>query len=207
VHSSFALGNLRIADLKSYKNLIIIRVYKAVLSGWCSSLRHCGTSQQVAGSIPDGVTGIFRWHNPSGGTMALGSTQLLTEVSTRNIYWWLKAAVPRADFPTTFVCRLYRNLRASASWNPQGLPRPVMGLLYVTPKTGLKWHMKKNLWDTRFERYHCTNLLGGGLVLTHYWIFGFRKRRGISWLDEWPLDPWESLQLAVHRKNVKERGR
>ena len=54
---------------------------------WRSWLRHCATSQKVAGSIPDGVIGIFHWHNPSGRTMALGSTQPLTEMSTRNISW------------------------------------------------------------------------------------------------------------------------
>jgi len=37
-------------------------------------LRHCSTSREVAGSIPDGVIGIFRLHNPSGRTMALGLT-------------------------------------------------------------------------------------------------------------------------------------
>jgi hypothetical protein len=26
---------------------------------WCSWLRHCATSRKVAGSIPDGVIGIF----------------------------------------------------------------------------------------------------------------------------------------------------
>jgi len=31
-------------------------------------------------------------HNPSGRTMALGSTQPLTEMSTRNISWVVKAA-------------------------------------------------------------------------------------------------------------------
>jgi hypothetical protein len=39
--------------------------------------------------------------------------------------------VPRADNLTTFMCRLYRNLGTSTSWNPQGLSRPVMGLLYL----------------------------------------------------------------------------
>jgi hypothetical protein len=39
------------------------------------------------GSIPDGVTEIFHKHNPSGCTMALGATQPLTEMSTRNISW------------------------------------------------------------------------------------------------------------------------
>ena len=42
-------------------------------------LRQCATSQLVAISIPDCVTGIFHWHNPSGRTnMALGSIQPLT---------------------------------------------------------------------------------------------------------------------------------
>jgi hypothetical protein len=33
------------------------------------------------------VSGIFHWQNPTGRTMALGSTQPLTEMSTRNISW------------------------------------------------------------------------------------------------------------------------
>jgi hypothetical protein len=37
------------------------------------------------GSIADGVTGFFDWPNPSNRTMALGSTQPLTEISTRNL--------------------------------------------------------------------------------------------------------------------------
>jgi hypothetical protein len=45
-----------------------------------------------AGSIPDGAIGIFCWHNPFGRTMALGSTQPPTEMSTRNISWGVKAA-------------------------------------------------------------------------------------------------------------------
>ena len=39
----------------------------------------------AAGSIPDGVIGIFHSHNPSDRTMALGSTQPVTEMSTRSI--------------------------------------------------------------------------------------------------------------------------
>jgi hypothetical protein len=42
-------------------------------------------SRKVAGSIPNGVIDIFHRRNPSGRTMALGSTQPLTEMSTRNI--------------------------------------------------------------------------------------------------------------------------
>ena len=50
-------------------------------------LRCCATNRKVAGSIPAGVSGIFHWHNPSDRTVALGSTQPLTEMSTRNISW------------------------------------------------------------------------------------------------------------------------
>ena len=34
-----------------------------------SLLRHCATSWMVAGSIPDGVIGIFHCHNPSSRNM------------------------------------------------------------------------------------------------------------------------------------------
>ena len=53
--------------------------------------RHCATSRKVVGSIPDGVIGIFHGHNPSCRTMVLGFTQPLTEMSTRNISWRVKA--------------------------------------------------------------------------------------------------------------------
>jgi hypothetical protein len=40
--------------------------------------------------------------------------------------------VRRADKRASFMCRLSKNLEASTDWNPQGLSRPVMGLLYLT---------------------------------------------------------------------------
>jgi hypothetical protein len=43
-------------------------------------------------SIPGGVIGIVHLRNPSGRNMALGSTQPLKEMSTRNISWRIRAA-------------------------------------------------------------------------------------------------------------------
>jgi len=40
----------------------------------------------------------------------------------------------RADKLNTFICRLSYNLGGSTSWNPQGLSRPVMGLIYLYGK-------------------------------------------------------------------------
>ena len=42
---------------------------------------HYATSQKVAGSIPEGVIGIFHWLNPSSCTIALGLTQPVTGMS------------------------------------------------------------------------------------------------------------------------------
>jgi hypothetical protein len=88
------------------------------------------TNRRIAGSIPDGVIGIVRWHNPSGHTTALGMTPSLTEMSARSVSW---GPVRRADNLTTFMCWLSWNLETSASWDSQGLSRPVTGLLYVAP--------------------------------------------------------------------------
>jgi hypothetical protein len=63
-----------------------------VVTRWRSWLGHCATSRKVAGSIPDDVIGIFLWCNPSDRTIALESTQPLTEMSTRNILCGVKAA-------------------------------------------------------------------------------------------------------------------
>ena len=51
--------------------------------GWGTALQ----AERSRGPFPDGVIGIFHWHNPSGCTMALGLTQPLTQMSTRNISW------------------------------------------------------------------------------------------------------------------------
>ena len=67
-------------------------IYIYMTTRWQSCLRHLATSRKGAVSIPDGVIGIFHWHNPSGRIMALGLTQPLTEMSTRNITWYVKTA-------------------------------------------------------------------------------------------------------------------
>jgi len=100
---------------------------------WRSWLRHRATRRKTAGFIPSGVAGIFHWHNPYGRTMALGSTEPLTEMSTWNISWrWGGGGKGGGGvgLTTPSMCRLFWNLRASNSWNPQGLSRPVMRLLY-----------------------------------------------------------------------------
>ena len=69
----------------------MLLIYWGLHVQWGTRWR-CATSRKVTGSIPDDVIGIFHWHNPSGCTIALRLTQLLTEMNNRNISWGVKAA-------------------------------------------------------------------------------------------------------------------
>jgi hypothetical protein len=46
---------------------------------------HCSTTRKVAGSITNNIIEFLNWPNSFSLTMALGSTQPLTEMSTRNL--------------------------------------------------------------------------------------------------------------------------
>ena len=115
-------------------NVEILCKWTAGLKGWyrlCKQnvpdKQHCATSRKVVGLIPDGVIGIFHWHNPSSCTVAV------TEMGNTNIFWGCRRPVRKADSLTTFMCWLSWNLGSSLSWNPQDLYRPVTG---VEEKTG-----------------------------------------------------------------------
>ena len=90
----------------------LLHTYKwVILTDWRTAvaqrLRCCVTNRKVTGSIPAGVSVIFHWHNPSGRTVALGSSQPLTEMSTRSISWGWKRPVRKADNLTTILCRCH----------------------------------------------------------------------------------------------------
>ena len=130
---------------------------------WHSWLRHCVTSRKVAGSIYDGVMGIFQWYNPSGRIYGPG----VDSASNRNWVPWIfpegwRRPVRRVHNLTTFVCRLSWNLGASTSWKPQGLSRPLMGLLFHIWWRAFHdietWTLRKmirytwKLWNVVFEK-------------------------------------------------------
>jgi hypothetical protein len=85
-------------------------------------MRHYATSWKAAGSSPDEVIGFFNSPNPSRGTMALGSTQPPTEMSTRNLPGGKRRPEHEADL--TVICEptdCLQNVAASTSHNPMGL--------------------------------------------------------------------------------------
>jgi len=86
----YVKSNLRKSSYVSQVvNVLILQSMGHAVVRFVEALRF---TRKVEDSIRDGVIGIFHWRNPSGRTMALGSTQPLTEMGTRNISWGLKAA-------------------------------------------------------------------------------------------------------------------
>jgi hypothetical protein len=83
-------------------------------------LRHYATSRKVAGSVLDEVIGFFNWPNPCSRTMALGSTQLLTEMSTRNLPGGKGRPARKADHLTAIresvVWKIWEPRRLTNLW-------------------------------------------------------------------------------------------
>jgi hypothetical protein len=63
--------------------------------------------------------------------MTLESTQPLTEMSTRVVFWRIKRPMCSDDNLSTFICWLFWYVGVSNSWKPQGQFRPLQKLLYL----------------------------------------------------------------------------
>jgi hypothetical protein len=99
--------------------------------GSVSWLMHYATSRKVAGSISDVVVAFLNWPNPPNLTMALGSIQTLTEMSTRNLPRGKGRPARKADNLTAIWIDCLENVRASTSHNLMGLHGPLQGYLYI----------------------------------------------------------------------------
>jgi hypothetical protein len=93
-------------------------------------LRRCCTSWTVLGSIPGGVTGFFSDMFPSNRTMALGSTQPLVKMSTRNISGGKGGRCVRLTTSPPLRTKCQENLGAWTSWATLGLLRDSFTFYY-----------------------------------------------------------------------------
>ena len=161
--------------------------------GVCSWLRHCATSRKVMGSTPDGVTGTFYWHNPSGRTMALGLTQPLTEMSTRNISWGVRAASAYGWQPYHLHVL---NVLKPGSLNLMELTGPVQAfngialpLLFHLPDDGVTNNETCSRW----------------LVINIFNIIcAFSRNKRSEW-GEWELLWLDNMNISMNRPVVSRK--
>jgi hypothetical protein len=114
---------LLIVSTQQWEFYIKVAIYSLICLAWnmdnakCKAFRtNEGTHGSIVGwgtihrkledhgLIPNEVIGFFNWPNPSSLTMALGFTQLLTEMSTRNLPVGKGRPVNKAD--VTAICEL-----------------------------------------------------------------------------------------------------
>ena len=81
--------------------------------------------------------------------MALGSTQPLKEMSTRDDLGEGRLVGCRAANFATFTCRLSKILAASMSLSPQGLSRPVKGQLLYSEILRLPTRIRCDLYESQ----------------------------------------------------------
>jgi hypothetical protein len=100
-----------------------------------------GTMLQTGRSpvrIPDEVD-FFNLPNPSSRTMTLGSTQPLTEMSTRKLPGSKKRPARRAENLAAIYEPNVWNVGASTSRNPKGLHGLYLTLPYLTSESAGSW--------------------------------------------------------------------
>jgi hypothetical protein len=88
--------------------------------------RDYAMSRRVAALIPDEVITFFSWSKPSGCTVVLGSTQPLTEISSRNFNFSGHKGQPahKADYLTTICEPVVKKIMGALTFHN---PRPVNG--------------------------------------------------------------------------------
>ena len=117
---------LSVYGLKFRKYVTIFLQLGTAVAQW---LKCCATNRKFAVSIPDGVFGIFHWHNPSDRTLSLGVDSASNINEYQEHFLGVKAAGAWGWQSYRHPVPLSCNLGTLTSWNHLGHSRPVTGLL------------------------------------------------------------------------------
>jgi hypothetical protein len=123
-------------------------------------LGYYSASRKVGGSISDEVIGLVNWPTPSSPTMSVGSTQSLTEISTRNLRGVKGGRRVRLTNLPSSMSRLYRQCGSLDVSQPYRPPRSATGIpLYALRNNSIyKTYDFLNRWRNR-QWNHATHLI------------------------------------------------
>jgi len=130
----------------------------------------------------------FHWLNPSGRIMALRSNQHLREMSTTNIFCGVKAAGAQGWTYNLHMPIVWKT-GCLASWNPQGLTRPVQELpfaFYILILTSLESRGQTYRFQTYVHVFPHQPVVVG--------LFPRPKNRRFRW-------PWETNSTHTYSAN------
>jgi hypothetical protein len=152
----------------------------------------------VASSIPDEVIGFFNWSNPFSRTMALGSTQPLIEMSTRNLpgnKGWLTMADKLTAISEPILYKMWEPRSPTILWASTGCYRESFTFSYLYIKQ--EYRTRGNGWYLVYiTNTHCICLHEWNIcrILGVLKLFHFMNRTVDS---TWPYMTRKYIQISV----------
>ena len=101
---------------------------KSVRTWWRIWLRHCATCREVRRLIPDGVTGIFHWRNPSGRKVywrSITNTKVKVKVKVTLVQALRLCTGRTAHRGSRGITLLFHDHGTRRGWGVSVTPRPL----------------------------------------------------------------------------------